>query len=266
MKSVEMMKKVHRYELNLSDEKSLIEAVFHSNVVPENVTLWQAFTLLAKAKKIARGIPVAYVLKTVPFLNTTLSMRPPVLIARPETELLTEKVVQQIKKSSNAVSVLDMCTGSGAIAVAIAKNTSAQVTGCDLDILALALARKNARQNKVKVVYFKSNMFARVHGTFDLIVCNPPYIPTAEIRHLDDSVKRYESHRALDGGKDGLEFYRILAREAPTHLNAGGTLWLEIGHDQGTSVLQILEENFEQIEVVKDYSGHDRMVHATKKE
>ena len=178
------------------------------------------------------------------------------LIPRPETELLAERAVNEVNKRTDGgapCAVLDLCTGSGCIARVLAEKTSAAVTAADISEEALIYARDNLA-GRAEVV--PSDMFSALAGrTYDVIVCNPPYIATAELPTLDEEVRR-EPQIALDGGADGLDFYRRLAAEAPAHLSDGGALLMEIGYDQGERVPAL----FGGGEVYKDYAGHDRIV------
>ena len=192
-----------------------------------------------------------------------------VLSPRPETEILTERVIKYINSSANnkKLNVLDMCTGSGCIAVSVAKNTNANVAGADFSKRALAVAKQNATNLQADVKFVLSDMFKdlKEKQKFDIIVSNPPYIASKEIKNLDKEVKEHDPIMALDGGADGLKFYKILALEAPKFLVEGGKLFLEIGQGQQHDVLKLLSKNFKEIEVVKDYSGIPRIIEATKK-
>lgn len=211
-------------------------------------------------KNIENGMPFAYGATYAPFYGNFYYVDKNVLIPRMETELLAEQVIKL-----NPKKVLDMCCGSGCIGVTVAQKTDAKVVFADVSKKALEICSYNAKRNGVKNgKYVRSDMFKKISGKFDVIVCNPPYIPTAVIDTLDSSVKDYEPHGALDGGKDGLDFYRVLAKEAGAHLVDGGKLYMEIGYDQGESVPQLFADGFD-VEVKKDYSDNARMVLATKR-
>ncbi len=157
-------------------------------------------------------------------------------------------------------------TGSGIIAITLAKQTKAKVFASDISESALAVARKNAKTQKVKIKFIQSDVFKNMKKErFDLIISNPPYIPSKDILTLDDEVKKYDPLIALDGGDDGLFFYREIAENATRFLNKGGILVLEIGEDQGQSVKKLLQKNFETIRIKKDYSNNDRIVIAKLK-
>ena len=206
-------------------------------------------------------LPVQYIIGESCFCGLDFIVNENVLIPRPETEQLAEAVFT----SCDGKSVLDLCTGSGCIAVIVAKlGNPLSVTACDISGKALDVARKNAEKNGANVKFWQGDLFEAVKdGKFDIIVSNPPYIATKEIDTLMPDVRDFEPHLALDGAEDGLSFYRRIAKEAGKHLNKGGRLALEIGNDQGTSVPELLEEaGFTDVSVKKDYSGNDRMVFA----
>lgn len=204
-------------------------------------------------------LPVQYITGEACFCGIDLHVDQNVLIPRPETELLAEMVFKNCENKT----VLDLCTGSGCIAVAILKlGRPAKVTACDISEKALLIAGKNAENNGADVEFLKGDMFFAV-GTrkFDIIVSNPPYIATAEIDSLQPEVRDFEPGIALDGDTDGLRFYRVIAGNAKAHLNPFGKLFLEIGEDQGKTVPALLKDaGFENVEVKKDYSGLDRFV------
>lgn len=212
-------------------------------------------------ERLSAGEPWQYVVGSVEFYGRTFAVDKSVLIPRQETELVTEQLVKRLNKKST---VLDLCCGSGVIGITAALETGATVTLADVSDEALKVAKFNAKHNKAKVDIVKSDMFSNLCGKCNAIVCNPPYVESDVIATLDDSVKNYEPHIALDGGKDGLDFYRILAEQAPKHLTKGGLLVLEIGYNQGETVKALLEDKFD-VEVMKDYGGNDRIVIATLK-
>ena len=213
--------------------------------------------------------PLQYITGSQQFMNYKIEVNENALIPRQDTETVVQEAIRLIRENKGG-SVLDLCTGSGVIAIAIAGECKeAKVSASDISKEALELAAKNASKNHVKVSLTESDMFAKFKsglGTkkFDFIVSNPPYIETAIIPTLDPEVKDYEPTLALDGGEDGLEFYRIIAKHAPEHLKKRGQIILEIGYDQGESVPRIFSESgcFENIRVLKDLAGLDRIVTA----
>jgi len=217
-------------------------------------------------RRCASGEPVEYVTGRAYFRYLALEVTPGVLIPRRETELVAEAAIELIRKNSYR-SVLDLCTGSGCIAVSVATETGANVTASDISEKALALAAKNADSNGARAVTFiKSDMFEKIGGTFDIIISNPPYISAREYARLDESVRNYEPKAALLAG-DGLKYYRIIAAQAKKHINPGGAIVLEIGCNQAQAVSALLSGNgFDGIECMKDYEGRARIVSAFFKE
>jgi release factor-specific protein-(glutamine-N5) methyltransferase len=188
-----------------------------------------------------------------------------VLSPRPETEEVVEEAIKLIK-TNDSDKVLDLMTGSGAIAITIANQTNANVFASDISEQALLIAKKNAKNNKAKIKFIESDIFKNIKKEkFDLIISNPPYISSKDILTLDDEVKKYDPLISLDGGEDGLYFYREIAENAPKYLKTKGILVLEIGEDQGKSVKKLLQKNFENIRIKKDYNKNDRIVIAKLK-
>jgi release factor glutamine methyltransferase len=211
-------------------------------------------------KRRLEGIPLDYITGTVNFYGIDLKTGVGALIPRPETELLCEQVIAVTGENS---AVLDLMTGSGCIACVVKEKTGAFVLASDVSDEAIVVAKSNLESVGVEVV--KSDAFENLEGkTFDVIVSNPPYIRTADLEGLQEEVK-HEPMLALDGGEDGLKFYRIIAQFAPKFLNDGGRIMLEIGFDQANEVVALLEQNFMEIEVIKDLEGNDRIVKAILK-
>ena len=204
--------------------------------------------------------PVQYIIGEQEFCGLRFLVQTGVLIPRPETELLAEAVFTTAKGKR----VLDLCTGSGCIAVTVAKLGAPVFTAAsDYSAEALAVAKKNAELQDVPVTFFHGDLFENVEGTYDIIVSNPPYIKSKVVEELMPEVKDFEPRMALDGTEDGLLFYRRIVAEAKVFLNPGGRLMFEIGHDQGEEVSGLLyDAGYEEIEVKKDYAGLDRMVFA----
>lgn len=207
-----------------------------------------------------KHVPVQYITGEQEFCGLRFCVQPGVLIPRPETELLAEAVFRE----SSGKRVLDMCTGSGCIAITVAKlGQAAFVAASDYSGDALAIARKNAELQEADVTFCQGDLFENVEGTYDIIVSNPPYIKSSVVDELMPEVREYEPRLALDGTEDGLLFYRRICAEAKAFLVSGGRLMFEIGHDQGETVPDILlTEGYVSIEVKKDYAGLDRMVFA----
>lgn len=241
---------VSRQDLFLEPEKSVSEeqAQKYFNAVSVRV----------------KHIPLQHITGYQQFMDLEFVVNKDVLIPRPETELLVEQVVSYIK--DNDVKVLDMCTGSGCIAVSVDRMcANADVTAVDISEKALKVAGENNIRNEGRVTFVQSDLFENIHETYDIIVSNPPYIPTSDIETLMEEVREHEPRLALDGSTDGLKFYREICTNAVNYLNENGKIFLEIGYDQGRTVPELLRENgFTDIQVLKDLSGNDRMVIAGK--
>lgn len=210
------------------------------------------------------GKPLWYVLGDTEFYGCTIKVDERVLIPRPETELLAERAASAAKEGSR---ILDLCTGSGCIAVSVAKHAADRhvaVTAADVSAPALGLARENAASNGVEIRFLESDLFSAVEGEFDIITCNPPYIRSGDIAGLQPEVKDFEPLLALDGGEDGLRFYRRLAEEAPAHLAEGGLLLMECGQGQAEEVSALFAPAF-AAEVIRDYAGIGRIVAVRRK-
>lgn len=229
-----------------------------------SVTKEQFEAARAIAEKMKDGAPLQYALGSTEFFGIRLGVDPAVLIPRPETEELAEKVIEEVR-SRGGGRVLDLCTGSGAIAIAVAKNSPAEVTATDVSEAACTVARANAAGAGASVKVLAGDMFAPVaEEKFDVIVSNPPYIPHGDIAGLQDRVKKFEPLSALDGGEDGLDFYRTIAREGAERLTEGGVIFLEFGEGQADAVKELFAAF--DTEVYRDMQGKERMLRAAKKE
>lgn len=215
---------------------------------------------LGYAKKRAEGVPLAYVLGETEFYGEKVIVTPAVLIPRPETELVAEQAILALKDKADA-RALDLCTGSGCIALSLAKNTRAEVVASDNSPAALNVARRNLLAAQVTIV--ESDLLQKIEGEFDVIVSNPPYIPTQELGQLQAEVKK-EPVSALNGGEDGLAFYREICMTAGAHLKKDGALILELGIGQAQAVAEMLTGW--AVEIKKDYQGIDRILIAKRGE
>lgn len=208
--------------------------------------------------KRAERIPLQHITGVQEFMGHTFKVSPDVLIPRQDTEtLVTEaaRVIQETPreklsffeklKGGKEWEVLDLCCGSGAVGISLAKiSSNVKVLGTDVSEKALAVAEENAKNLRVKMRFARGDMFAPVAGKkFDMIVSNPPYIRTRMISILQEEVKDHEPLQALDGGRDGLDFYRVIVKEAADHLKPGGFLLLEIGHDQGEDLRKMIRDD-----------------------
>ena len=220
----------------------------------------------AKLNRLKDEEPIQYILNKQEFMGFEFYVDENVLIPQPDTEILVEEVVdisKKINNNSNELRVLDMCTGSGAIAISLSKLIeNASVSASDISDGALNVAKENAIKNSVKIEFYKSDLFNDISKNvkFDIIVSNPPYIQTEVIKGLSKEVQS-EPFIALDGGEDGLVFYREIIKNAKDYIIEDGYLALEIGYDQKESVTNLLRENgYKNIYSKTDLAGNDRVV------
>lgn len=215
-------------------------------------------------------IPLQHIIGKQEFMGLSFNVNEDVLIPRQDTELLVESVLNYLKQNiqGKKVKVLDMCTGSGCIAISIKKLAeNVDVTAVDLSQNALKVAIDNAKQLDAKVTFIESDLFENVSGKYDIIVSNPPYISKSDIETLMEEVKNHEPMMALDGDEDGLKFYKKISEKLNEYLSDDGMIFYEIGYDQGKTVPDILKQyNFKDINVYKDLSENDRVVIARKGE
>lgn len=206
--------------------------------------------------------PLQHITGVQDFMGLEFAVNEHVLIPRQDTEILVEEVM---KDEFDGSRILDMCTGSGCILISLLHYSNwCKGVGVDISSAALAVAKENANKllpEEKRPVFVESNLFEAVEGTFDIIVSNPPYIRTKVIETLMPEVKDFEPMQALDGYEDGLYFYRRIVEEAGGYLNKDGRLYFEIGHDQGIEVSELMKSaGYEQVRVIKDYAGLDRVV------
>lgn len=216
-------------------------------------------------EKIVQGIPIQYITKSQEFYGLNFYVDENVLIPQPDTEILVEEVLKIAQQKNK---ILDICTGSGCIGIALARCLeNVEITMSDISRKALEIAKKNAIQNGVieKVKLLESNLFEKINEKYDIIVSNPPYIETNVIKTLSKQVQN-EPKLALDGGKDGLYFYRRLLEEASKYLEKKGYLCIEIGYQQKEQVIELAKKTgvFSKIEVKQDLTGNDRVIIAKR--
>ena len=220
---------------------------------------FQAVSEMVERRK--NGEPLQYILGECEFMSLMFYTQNGVLIPRPDTETLVETV---INSAPNGAEILDLCCGSGCIGISLAHYIpSARVTMTDISDKAIELSNRNIERNGLsdRVNVKKSDILSeRIDGKYDVIVSNPPYIETDVIDTLEHTVKDYEPHLALDGGTDGLVFYRRITSLAPEMLRDNGILAFEIGFGQGESVSKLMEKDFTDVRIIKDLGGNDRVV------
>jgi release factor glutamine methyltransferase len=240
------------------------------------VTDHQLTTYRDLVKRGAEHEPIAYLTGKAHFFNLEFDVTRDVLIPRPETETLVEHVLQLARNVPGFESprILDLCTGSGCIAAAIAHHLkTASVLATDLSEKALAIAKTNIEKLNLsdRISFTQGDLFDALkrdvdRAPFHLILANPPYIPTSQLATLDKNVKDFEPHSALDGGLDGLAIHRRILNEAPTHLLPNGRIYLEIAFDQGPAIQQLASTHpsFTEVKILKDPANHDRLLTALK--
>ncbi|MGC1275440.1 MAG: peptide chain release factor N(5)-glutamine methyltransferase [Planctomycetaceae bacterium] len=219
-------------------------------------------------KRRANAEPVAYLVGHKEFYSLPFKVTRDVLIPRPETETLVLEAIELAKSSpADRLSLLDLCTGSGCIAVAAAKgSTKLAVSATDRSESALAVARENAERNGVAVEFRQGDLFDALpaDAMFDVILSNPPYVSDGEYEALPPDIRRHEPAAALLAGPDGLDVLRRIAAEAPVRLSADGHLLVELDPQQAEPVAELLRPNFRDVRFVKDLAGHVRVIHAKK--
>ena len=259
--NIEAPKNKARMLLEATLKKSKEYLIIYDN---KEITSQERELYIKNVKRHISGEPIQYITGKQEFMKLNFLVTKDVLIPRQDTEILVEEVINIAKKIENPI-ILDLCTGSGAIAVSLAKYVNnVKIFATDISPKALEIAKKNAEFNGVKnnIDFIESDLFNKIKNLkFDIIVSNPPYIETDEIKKLTKDVQN-EPIQALDGGKDGLTFYRKIAEDAPEFLNIHGFLCFEIGYNQKQKVKQILEKQKRYINIYckKDLCENDRVV------
>ena len=222
-------------------------------VLPQEKQLYR--TLIRKR---SAHIPLQYLTGSQEFMGLSFFVDENVLIPRQDTEILVEEALRAL---GSGMRVLDVCTGSGCILLSLLKLCAGlEGTGTDLSEKALQVAGENARRLGVEASFVLGDLFEPVSGKYDCIVSNPPYIASREVDALMEEVRDHEPRMALDGGEDGLYFYRKIAAQSPKYLKDRGRIFLEIGFDQGEAVAGLLAPAFDEVRIVQDLAGLDRVV------
>ncbi len=230
----------------------------------EQITKKQQWEYFVNIEKLSQGIPLQHITHLQEFMKMDFYVNENVLIPRPDTEILVEEVIKIANKFENP-KILDLCTGSGAIGISIAKYVkNSKIYATDVSEKALEVAKINAKNIGVeeKIEFIKSDLFENMGKIkFDIIVSNPPYIKNGDIGYLSEEVQK-EPKLALEGGIDGLEFYRKIAKQAIDYLKLGSYLCLEIGYDQKIDVIEIIENENKYVDTYskKDLYGNDRVI------
>ena len=215
---------------------------------------------LSRIEKRKEHIPLQYIINKQNFYGLDFYVDESVLIPRYDTENIVDRIVKDCKENK-CLSVLDLCTGSGCIAVSLKKCGFEKVYAADISDKALAVAKHNAKLNNADIIFLQSDLYENFPKEirFDIIVSNPPYISTDKIAELETQVKDFEPKLALDGGKDGLDFYKKILKLSKDFINKSGRLYLEIGYDQAKEVVDLAKkEEYYNIQIIKDLSGRDR--------
>ena len=240
-------------------KKSRQYLIVYDNQEVDKKAQWEYFVNI---EKLTKGMPLQHITHTQEFMKMDLYVDENVLIPRPDTEILVEETIK-IAQTMERPKILDLCTGSGAIAISLKKYIpSAQVYAVDISKKALEIAKKNAHRLEAEVKFIESNLFDKIKNEkFDIIVSNPPYIKKSDINYLSQEVQK-EPQIALDGGYDGLDFYRKISYQAIDYLKFGSYLCFEIGYDQKEEVLEVLKgiEHYTKAYCKKDLCGNDRVV------
>ncbi len=222
-------------------------------VLPEALAEYESLL-----EKRAERVPLQYITGEQEFMGLTFKVNSSVLIPRQDTETLVEEA---LKLARPQMDVLDLCTGSGCVLISILKNVhGARGTGTDISKQALLVAKDNAKMLGVDAEWLRSSLFENVSGRFDMIVANPPYIASGLIGGLMPEVGQFEPIEALDGGADGLDFYRRITADAGQYLKEGGRMLLEIGYDQAAAVGGLMREaGYRDVRIIQDLAGNDRV-------
>lgn len=236
-----------------------INRTFYYSHMEEAMTLEQQSEYEIAIRKRAERIPLQYITGEQEFMGLNFKVNSNVLIPRQDTETLVEEV---LKICQPGMKLLDLGTGSGCIVISIMKNAHGMTAaGSDISKQALLVAKENGKLHEVDIDWIRSNLYENINGRYDLIVSNPPYIAQADMLNLMPEVRDFEPVGALDGGADGLDFYRQIIAQSKDYLNKDGYLYLEIGYDQGPAVTNMMcAAGYREVSVIKDLARHERVV------
>lgn len=269
---------IYRQGMTALEKAGIAEAALDARLLLEEVCGTDRTTLYAHGEKElteaektqymqwiqdrADRVPLQHILGKTEFMGLDFLVNEHVLCPRPDTEVLVEEVLKHLH---DGMRILDIGTGSGCILLSLLHySNDCQGVGADISKEALQIARENGRRLGEQADFIESDLFEKVAGKFEIIVSNPPYIRRDELAGLMPEVRDHEPGKALDGGVDGLFFYREITKKAKAHLPGGGMLFYEIGCEQGSAVKKIMEDSgFREVEIVKDFSGLDRVVFGT---
>lgn len=236
-----------------------INRTFYYSHLEEALTTEQQSEYEIAIRKRAERIPLQYITGEQEFMGLNFKVNSNVLIPRQDTEALVEEA---LKICQPGMKVLDLCTGSGCIAISLMKNAHGMTAvGSDISKQALLVAKENGKMHEVDIEWVRSNLYENINERFDLIVSNPPYIAQGEILDLMPEVRDFEPIGALDGGMDGLDFYRQIVAQSKDYLNQDGYLYLEIGYNQGPDVTNMMcAAGYREVSVIRDLARHERVV------
>ncbi len=218
----------------------------------------QKSEILKKCEMRKNNIPVDKIFGVAYFYGLEFKVDENVLSPRPESELLVETALKYIKQN-NYKTALDLCAGSGCLAIATKLNSEIEMTATDISQKALNIAKQNAKNHNAEIKFIRSNMFEKIEESFDIIISNPPYIDSDEVKELDLEVINNDPHLALDGGAMGLKFYNIIHDNLRKHLNDNGMIVMEIGDEQKDLIISLFND-FDLVESLTDLSGNDRVL------
>ena len=235
-----------------------INRTFYYSHMDDAMTTEQYSEYEIAIRKRGERIPLQYITGEQEFMGLNFKVNSNVLIPRQDTESLVEEA---LKICQPGMKILDLCTGSGCIAISLMKNAPGMTcTGSDISKQALLVAKENGRMHEVVIDWVRSNLYENINERFDLIVSNPPYIPGPQILELMPEVRDFEPVGALDGGEDGLDFYRHITAQSKDYLNKDGYLYLEIGYDQGPAVTNMMcAAGYREVSVIRDLARHERI-------